>query len=81
MKCGFYDLKTCQMVEVEDWPDSLQVARVASTHMTALFQSGRHRMPSPIWCVWDGADVNSVFLLDHKPRTEEFLDQVLALLV
>jgi len=81
MKCGFYDLKKRQMVEVEEWPDSLQSARVASAHMTALYLSGRHRMPSPIWCLWDGEDVNSIFLLDQKPRKEEVLNHVLTLLV
>lgn len=81
MKCGFYDLKKCRMVEVEEWTESLQMARVASVHMTSLFASGRHKLPSPIWCVWDGAEVNSVFLLDEKIREEEFLNRVLELLV
>jgi hypothetical protein len=81
MKCGFYDSKTRCMVAVEDWAESLQVARSTSLMMTSLYLTGRHRLPSPIWCVWDGADVSSVFLLDNKMRSEEFLNQILPLLV
>lgn len=81
MKCGFYDSKTRSMVSVEDWPESLQMARSTSLMMTALYLSRRHCMPSPIWCVWDGAEVRSVFLLDNKMRSQEFLNQILPLLV
>ena len=81
MKVGFYESKKHRMVEVEPWTEGLELARVASAHMTALFESGRHRLPSPIWCLWDGADVCSVFLLDGKSRSEQFLDKVRSLRV
>lgn len=81
MKVGFYDSKKHRMVEVEPWNESLELARVASAHMTALFESGRHWLPSPIWCSWDGADICSVFLLDSKGRSEQFLEKVRSLMV
>lgn len=81
MKVGFYDAKKHRMVEVEPWEEDLQNARTSSVLMTQLFESGRHRLPSPIWCLWDGADVCSVFLLDKKNRSEQFLEKVRSLMV
>jgi hypothetical protein len=81
LKVGFYDLATGSMVEVEEWKDSIELARSASVQMAAMYQSGRHRMPSPIWCVWNKKEFASIFTLDDKPRDEAFLNQVLTLLV
>jgi hypothetical protein len=81
LKVGFYDLATGSMVAVEEWKDSIELARSASVQMAALYQSGRHRMPSPIWCVWNQKEFASIFTLDDKARDEAFLNKVLALLV
>ncbi len=81
LKVGFFDLSKGSMVQVEFWPDSVELARITAGQLTALYQSGRHRLPSPIWCLWNKNEVASVFLLDEKPRDEEFLNRVLTLLV
>ena len=81
MKVGFYDAKKHQMVAVEPWTESIHLARITAAHMTSLWQSGRHKMPSPIWCVWDGQEDCSIFLLDEKPRSDQFMDKVGSLLV
>jgi hypothetical protein len=81
LKVGFYDASTDSMVSVEEWPGSIHVARASSVQMSLLYQSGRHRMPSPIWCVWNQKDHASIFTLDDKPRDEAFLNHVLKLLV
>jgi hypothetical protein len=81
LKVGFYDLATDSMVEVEEWTESIELARVASVHMALMFKSVRHRMPSPVWCVWNQKEFASIFLLDDKPRDEAFLNHVLSLLV
>lgn len=81
MKCGFYNPQTRSMVAVEDFPESLDVARFTSLQMTALYLSRRHRLPSPVWCVWNGTDIESIFLLDNKMRSQEFLDGIRPLLV
>lgn len=80
MKVGFYDAKKHRMTEVEPWTESLDNARAAAALMTSMYLSGRHRMPSPIWCLWNAEDVCSVFLLDEKPRSEQFLDKVMTLM-
>jgi hypothetical protein len=81
LKVGFYDLATGSMVEVEEWTESIELARATSVHMAAMYQTGRHRMPSPIWCVWNQKEHASIFTLDDKPRDEAFLNHVLTLLV
>jgi len=81
LKVGFYDLSADRMVEVEAWTESVDLARAAGVHMAALYQSGRHRMPSPVWCVWNQKQFASIFHLDDKPRDEAFLNHVLTLLV
>lgn len=81
LKVGFYDLKKGCMVEVEDWNESIELARAAGPQLAAMYQSGRHRMPSPVWCVWNQKEFASIFHLDDKPRDEAFHNKVLALLV
>lgn len=80
MKVGFYDAKKHRMLEVEPWEYSLDDARMASVKMAMMYQSGRHRMPSPIWCVWSNPEECSIFLLDEKMRSQQFLDKVASLL-
>jgi hypothetical protein len=49
--------------------------------MALMYQSGRHRMPSPVWCVWDD-DHASIFSLDDKPMDDvALLDSIRALMV
>jgi hypothetical protein len=82
MKVGFYDLKNHKMVEVEPWENSIHMARFASVGMTEMYLSGRHRMPSPIWCVWDETEHASIFFLDDKPIGDEaVLNSILKLMV
>ena len=82
MKVGFYDKKTHSMVSVEPWTEGIENARFTSTHMALMYQSGRHRMPSPIWCVWDETEYASIFFLDDKPSSDEaFMNSILALMV
>lgn len=76
MKVGFYDAKKHRMVEVEKWEYSRADARMAAVQMVAMYESGRHRMPSPIWCVWESSEECSIFLLDSKERSEQFLEKV-----
>jgi hypothetical protein len=75
MKVGFFDVKTGVLLAVEDWNDSRSVAQVTAVQMTALFKSGRHRMPSPIWCVWD-EETTSIFPLDGNIPSENLLNRV-----
>lgn len=81
IKVGFYHLADRCMVAVEEWDGSILTARSSAAFMTSMYQTGRHQMPSPIWCVWNQKEYASIFLLDEKPREEDFLNQVLALLV
>ena len=81
LKVGFYDLEKDQMVSVKPWESSIELARGAGVHMAAMYQTGRHKMPSPVWCVWNQKDFASIFPLDSKPRDEAFLNHVLKLLV
>jgi len=81
LKVGFYDSATDSMVAVEEWPGSIHIARFSSVQMSAMYQTGRHTMPSPVWCVWNQKEHASIFLLDEKPRDEAFLNHVLTLLV
>lgn len=80
MRVGFYDAKKHRMVEVEPWTESMELARLTSAHLTGLWRSGRHKLPSPVWCVWDPQGECSIFLLDEVSRKTEFFDQVEALL-
>lgn len=81
IKVGFYHQVDQCMVEVENWDGSILSARAAAVGMATMYQRGRHRMPSPIWCVWNQKEYASIFLLDEKPRDEAFLNHVLKLMV
>ena len=81
IKVGFYVERDDRMVEVEDWPDTIEVARATMVKMAAMYQSGRHRMPSPVWCAWNQKEFASIFFLDDKVRGEAFCNHVLKLLV
>lgn len=77
---GFYDEQAHRMVEVERWDGSWTDARITSVKLTAIYQSGKHRLPSPVWCVWDEED-SSLFMLDEKFRDEDYCNKVEELMV
>ena len=81
LQVGFYDSVTDSMVAVEPWTTSIHMARFSDVQMATMYQTGRHKMPSPIWCVWNKNDYASIFPLDGKARDEAFLNHVLKLLV
>ena len=82
MKVGFYDKKKHAMVDVEVWTDGIELARASSVHMAGIYKTGKHRMPSPIWCVWDETEHASIFFLDQKPSSDQVLmNSILALMV
>lgn len=68
LKVAFYDHKTDSLVEVEDWQDSPDFITMTSVQMAAMYQSGRHRMPSDVWIVFDGSEVLRIFFLAEHPR-------------
>lgn len=74
MKVGFFDAKKGAMVAVEDWDDTRSAAQVTAVHMTALYKTGRHRMPSAIWCVWDD-ETTSIFPLGGGFPSEDLLNR------
>jgi hypothetical protein len=82
MKVGFYDKKTHSMVAVEPWIEGIEKARLTMMHLALMYQSGRHKMPSPIWCVWDETEHASIFFLDDKPSGDvAFMNSILKLMV
>jgi len=81
IKVGFYDAKNDQMLSVEPWEASKADANVSAVHLAALYQSGRHRLPSPLWCLWDGDDLASVYFLDKGDPDQSVLDKALLLMV
>jgi hypothetical protein len=50
--------------------------------MALMYQSGRHRMPSPVWCVWDETGHVSIFFLDNQSVGDmAFMDSISELMV
>lgn len=80
LKVGFYDPKKKKMSDVEAWDSDLDEARLSAMFMTDLYMSGNHRMPSPIWCIWDDLDndVCSIFILDNKDKPESLFNAAMA---
>lgn len=72
---AFYDQDKHQLIEVERWDGSWGDVRIASTGLAQLYQSGKHNLPSPVWCVWDEED-SSLFFLDEDIKDEDFCSQV-----
>lgn len=72
LQVAFYDPRTDKIVSQEPFGSDIQEARLASCGLTALWASGRHRMPSPYWVAWDhDEDIFSVFLLDQNRVPKE----------
>jgi hypothetical protein len=85
MFVAFYDKKTNRLLEVEKVDMSIQDARLASTHLAMLWQSGRHSLPSPIWCVWDNNQIEdgwplfSIFSLNDQYPSQVLCDRIHAI--
>jgi hypothetical protein len=67
MKCGFFDVEKGVMVEVEEWESSRELGAVTAASLKALWMSGKHRLPSPYWCLWDDDRVSVFPLLPGFP--------------
>lgn len=73
LKVCFYVPDKDVLAEIEDWHDSADKLPYTSALMASIYQSGKHRMPSGIWVVFDGADVLRVFFLGARPRIDDAL--------
>jgi hypothetical protein len=79
MKVGFYNDKTHTMVAVEPWDLGWEKARYTGVMLSSMYQSGRHRMPSPWWCAWDDDNFSIFDLADSQPKESAALDSIEAL--
>jgi hypothetical protein len=79
MKVGFYDQKTHSMVAVEPWTEDIQAARSAASVLALMYQTGRHRLPTPVWCVWDDDRFLVFELVNMPPKAPVLLDAIEAL--
>jgi hypothetical protein len=81
---AFYDEKRRRLVQHEVVPFPRQSAPFAAIELGLQWQSGRHRIPAPLWVVWDKIDDLGVFDLkqvdsdDFTPPAESILDDILA---
>ena len=73
MKVGFFVPEKGVMVEVEKVDFSREHGVIAAAQMTALWRTGKHRLPSPYWCMWEGKDI-SVFPLSGVAPSEDVLN-------
>ena len=73
MKVGFFVPEKGVMVEVEEAQFAAGWVSIMSTQLSALWKSGKHRLPSPYWCAWEGKEV-SVFSLDGLLPPEDVLN-------
>ncbi len=85
MFAAFFDKKNNRLLEVEKVDMTIQDARLASTQLAMLWQSGQHRLPSPIWCVWDNNQIEdgwplfSIFTLNDQPPSQALCDRIHAI--
>lgn len=63
MLTAFYDLSKNAIVEAEPLSFPVEQIPATSTHLAALYQSGKHSLPSAIWIVFDFEDTLRVFFL------------------
>ena len=73
MKAGFFVPEKGVMVEVEKVKFSRDQGIIAAAQMRALWASGKHRMPSSYWCMWEGKDL-SLFPLAGGLPPEDVLN-------
>jgi hypothetical protein len=77
MKVGFFDPKKGDMVEVEDAEFSSLFVSTTALQLSTMWQSGKHKMPSRIWCAWYGQDDFRIFMLDGSLPTQSIADRAL----
>jgi len=61
---AFFDPEKRQLVEVEQAALSAEQVTMTSLHLTSMFESGNHRLPSSIWVSFDLVDKLRIFFLD-----------------
>lgn len=81
---AFYDEKRRRLVRHEVVSFPRQSAGMAAIQLGLQWQTGKHRMPAPLWVVWEKIDDLGVFDLqqvdsaDFTPPPESVLDDILA---
>jgi len=75
MKVGFFDPKKGNMVEVEDAEFSSLFVSTTAMQLTAMWKTGKHKMPSRVWCAWDGQEDFRLFMLDGSLPTESMANR------
>lgn len=75
MKFGFFDVKKGDMVEVEDAEFSSLFVTTTALQLSAMWQSGKHKLPSRIWCAWEGQDDFRIFMLDRSLPKQSTADR------
>lgn len=73
MKAGFFVPEKNAMVEVESVDFSRSEGAIACAQMRALWATGKHRLPSACWCMWDD-DNFSFFYLDQGFPPEQVMN-------
>lgn len=61
---AFFDLEKKELVEVETISTTPEGITMSGVQLTALFESGKHRLPSSVWLSFDLKDQLRVFFLD-----------------
>ena len=61
---GFFDLSKQVLVEVEEADFPAEQVTMTSCVLTDLYRTGKHKLPSAVWVVFDEADTLRIFFLD-----------------
>jgi hypothetical protein len=70
MKAGFFVPEKGVMVEVETVDFSRSQGAIACAQMRVLWASGKHRLPSACWCMWDEEDFSFFYLAEGFPSED-----------
>jgi hypothetical protein len=82
LNVAFYEPTQDRIVHVEPFRDGMKIAREVSLHLTLLWASGRHSLPSPYWVAWDRKKrIFSLFVLDQTLTPDEELCERIRLMV
>lgn len=73
MKVGFYCPAQAVIVQVEEPRIDRSSLHAAASMLSSLWQSGRHKLPSSIWCVFD-QDSLRIFQLARSGKPPPFQD-------
>lgn len=69
---AFYDPISDSVVDVEPFPEGIQVARMASLELTMIWSTNDHSLPGPYWVAWDHKKgIFSLFVLDQTLTPDE----------